>query len=112
MKDRRCVFDNWSDTSAVETHRLSGRYFGTFQLSQKVQSLGCLFNDIINMTIPLKVAADSQTQNFVARARCSRFFRGRLVASLVEGYATVKRRWELMRIHPSDNYVTTTLFSA
>ena len=51
-------------TSAVETHRLGGRYFGTFQLSQKVQSLGCLFNNIINMTIPLKVAADSQTQNF------------------------------------------------
>jgi hypothetical protein len=73
MKDSRCVFDNWSDTTAVETHRLGGRYFGTFQLSQKVQSLGCLFNNIINMTIPLKVASHSQTQNFTLEGQVYMF---------------------------------------
>ena len=56
-----CVFDNRSDTSAVKTYHLTDRHFSSFQLLQKVQSFGCLFDDIINMTIPFNVDPNSQS---------------------------------------------------
>ena len=50
-----------SDTSTVKTYHFTDRHFSAFQLSQKVQSFGCLFNNIVFMTVPFKVASDSQS---------------------------------------------------
>ena len=61
MENRGCIFDNRSDTSAVKTYHFTDRHFSVFQLSQKIQSFGCLFNNIVYITVTFKVAPDGQS---------------------------------------------------